>query len=55
MTDPRQWNIGQGNLYDVTLELLRGTQVVDRVQTYYGYREVTVEHKGLQFNGRRAI
>jgi beta-galactosidase/beta-glucuronidase len=53
VTDPRQWNIGQGNLYDVTLELVRGAQVVDRVQTYYGYREVTVDAKGLQFNGRR--
>jgi len=54
VTDPRSWNIGQGHLYDVTLELTRGTQVVDRVQTYYGYREVVVDAKGLQFNGRRA-
>ncbi len=54
VADPRTWNIGQGRLYDVTLELVRGTQVVDRVQTYYGYREIVVDAKGLQFNGRRA-
>jgi beta-galactosidase/beta-glucuronidase len=54
VADPRPWQIGQGNLYDVTLEVVRGTTVVDRVQTYYGYREVVVDAKGLQFNGRRA-
>lgn len=53
VADPRAWQIGQGNLYDVTLELLRGATVVDRVQTYYGYREIVVDAKGLQFNGRR--
>ncbi len=52
--DPVRWNIGQGNLYDVTLELVRGTTVLDRVQTYYGYREIVVDGQALQFNGRRA-
>lgn len=53
VADPRAWNVGQGNLYDVSLELVRGTQVIDRVKTYYGYREITVDAKGLQLNGRR--
>lgn len=53
VSDPRAWEIGRGNLYDVTLELLRGTDVVDRVKTYYGYRQVSVDARGLQFNGRR--
>jgi beta-galactosidase/beta-glucuronidase len=53
VADPRQWNVGQGNLYDVKLELVKGGTVVDTVHTYYGYREITVDAKGLQFNGRR--
>ncbi|MBA2353826.1 MAG: glycoside hydrolase family 2, partial [Acidobacteria bacterium] len=53
VSDPRQWYIGQGNLYDVTLEVLRGADVLDRVHTYYGYRQVAVDATGLQFNGRR--
>jgi beta-galactosidase/beta-glucuronidase len=51
--DPREWQIGQGNLYDVKLEVVRGGTVLDTVHTYYGYREVNVDAKGLQFNGRR--
>ena len=53
VADPRQWNVGQGNLYEVRLELVRNGTVVDTVHSYYGYREVTVDAKGLQFNGRR--
>ncbi len=53
VADPRLWNVGQGNLYDVRLELVRGGAVVDTVHTYYGYREVSVDAGGLQFNGRR--
>jgi beta-galactosidase/beta-glucuronidase len=53
VVDHREWQVGQGNLYDVTLELVRGGAVLDTVKTYYGYREVTVDAKGLQFNGRR--
>jgi beta-galactosidase/beta-glucuronidase len=53
VVDPRQWNVGSGNLYDVTLQLRRGDEVLDTVQTYYGYREITVDAHGLQLNGRR--
>ncbi len=53
VSDPRTWGIGQGNLYDVRLELVRAGVVVDTVHTYYGYREVSVDAGGLQFNGRR--
>ncbi|HTV03232.1 MAG TPA: glycoside hydrolase family 2 TIM barrel-domain containing protein [Luteitalea sp.] len=53
VSDPRAWQVGQGNLYDVRLELVKAGTVVDTVHTYYGYREVNVDAKGLQFNGRR--
>ncbi|MBL8213914.1 MAG: beta galactosidase jelly roll domain-containing protein [Bryobacterales bacterium] len=52
VNDPKLWNVGQGNLYDVTLELRAGGQVLDRVQTYYGYRQVTAENGRLYINGR---
>jgi beta-galactosidase/beta-glucuronidase len=50
--DPRLWNVNQPNLYDVTFELRDGSQVLDRVGSYYGYREVTAENGRLYINGR---
>ena len=38
---------GQANLYDVTFELRRGSTVLDRVQSYFGFREVGVERKRM--------
>ena len=51
--DPLEWQVGNGRLYDVKLEVVRGGTVLDTVHSYYGYREVSVDAKGLQFNGRR--
>lgn len=52
ISDPRMWNVNQGNLYDVTFELRNGTQVLDRVKSYYGYRQVTSENGRVYINGR---
>lgn len=52
VADPRLWNVGQPNLYDVTFELRNGQQVLDRVQSYYGYRQVTSENGRVYINGR---
>lgn len=52
VADPRLWNVGQPNLYDVTLELRQGNDVLDRVETYFGYRQVTAESGRLYINGR---
>ena len=50
IADPRLWTPRSPNLYDVTLELRRGSTVVDRVQSYFGFRAVGVEDGRLTLN-----
>ena len=50
--EPRLWSPNTPNLYDVTLELRRGATVVDRVQSYFGFRTVSVEGGRVSLNGR---
>lgn len=50
--NPRLWSTGTPNLYDVTFELRRGGTVLDRVQSYFGFRSVAVEGGRLTLNGR---
>jgi len=50
--EPKLWSPGSPNLYDVTLELRRGAIVVDRVQSYFGFRTVAVEGGRVSLNGR---
>ncbi|MBI3471363.1 MAG: glycoside hydrolase family 2 [Candidatus Solibacter usitatus] len=50
--DPRLWNVNQPNLYDVLFELRRAGQVQDKVQSYFGFRTVTVENGRMFLNGR---
>ncbi|MBL8233881.1 MAG: glycoside hydrolase family 2 [Bryobacterales bacterium] len=52
VADPRQWDPGRPNLYDVTFELRDQNNVLDRVQSYYGYRQVTSENGRVYLNGR---
>ena len=50
--NPKLWSTGTPNLYDVTLELRKGTQVLDRVESYFGFRSVVVGKDRLLLNGR---
>ena len=50
--DPRLWSVESPNLYDVVFELRRGGDVVDRVQSYFGFRQVAVESGRVRINGR---
>jgi beta-galactosidase/beta-glucuronidase len=50
--EPRLWSPGSPSLYDVTLELRRGTTVVDRVESYFGFRTVSVDGGRVSLNGR---
>jgi beta-galactosidase/beta-glucuronidase len=52
INDPVKWNIGQGNLYDVRLELRRGATVLDRVDSYFAFRSVLIENGRFHLNGR---
>ena len=50
VADPRLWTPRSPNLYDVTLELRRGSTVLDRVQSYFGFRTVGVEDGRVTLN-----
>jgi beta-galactosidase/beta-glucuronidase len=50
--DPRLWSPETPALYDVTLELRRGAEVVDRVQSYFGFRSVSIKNGRVAINGR---
>lgn len=49
---PKLWSPGQPNLYDVTFELRKGATVLDRVQSYFGFREVTLREDRVFLNDR---
>ena len=50
VADPRLWTPRSPNLYDVTLELARGSTVLDRVVSYFGFRAVGVEDGRVRLN-----
>lgn len=47
---PRLWSPWNPNLYDVTFELRRGQEVLDRVQSYFGVRTITAENGRVLLN-----
>jgi beta-galactosidase/beta-glucuronidase len=49
---PRLWTPNSPNLYDLTFELRRGTQVLDRVQSYFGFRSIGIIGNRMSLNGR---
>ncbi len=49
---PRLWAPGTPNLYDVTFELRRNGKVLDRVNSYFGFRSVAVDNGRVTLNGR---
>jgi beta-galactosidase/beta-glucuronidase len=50
--EPRLWSVDRPNLYDVVLELKRGSEVLDRVRSYFGFRTVGLEDGRVAINGR---
>jgi beta-galactosidase/beta-glucuronidase len=52
LSEPRLWSFDRPNLYDVTLELKRGAETLDTVQTYFGVREVAIENGRVAVNHR---
>jgi beta-galactosidase/beta-glucuronidase len=52
VNDPRLWSPQTPELYDVVLELSRGGAVIDRVNSYFGFRTVTAESGRILLNGR---
>jgi beta-galactosidase/beta-glucuronidase len=52
VAEPRLWSPVSPNLYDVAFELRRGGAVIDRVQSYFGFRSVAAENGRFLLNGR---
>ena len=52
VTDAQWWSPGSPNLYDVTFELRKKGTTVDRVASYFGFREVGVEGNRVTVNRR---
>lgn len=48
LSEKHLWDIGEGNLYDLTMTLSGG----DRVESYFGLRRIGWDKKGMTLNGR---
>jgi len=44
--DPALWTPDQPNLYDLAVQLRRGEEVLDRVESYFGMREISLGEVG---------
>lgn len=49
---PRLWDVGKPNLYDLKYELLRGGEVIDSADGYFGIRTVEIRGGGFYINGK---
>jgi len=50
--EPRLWNPGDPNLYDVTFTLLQENAPVDTVKSYFGIRRIDIDGKKVRINGK---
>ncbi len=51
LTESHPWSDAQPDLYDLELSLRRGGREIDRVRSYAGLREVSVEGRRVLLNG----
>ncbi len=49
----RPWDIGQGNLYDLTATLLQNGEPVDDLMDRVGFRTIEIAGKEIRLNGRK--
>ncbi len=47
------WDIGQPNLYQCRFRLLADNQVIDQLQTTFGYRDIQARGEDILLNGRK--
>ena len=52
VASPKLWSVDSPNLYEVVLELKRGTELLDRVHSYFGFRSVGVKDGRVTLNGQ---
>ncbi|MBR3928818.1 MAG: beta-galactosidase [Clostridia bacterium] len=46
------WNVGEGNLYDLTLSLRKDGKEIDRLDSYFGLRSVSFDGMKCLINGK---
>lgn len=51
LSEKHLWQVGDGQLYDLTLQLSGG----DKMESYFGLREVSWKKDGLRINGKRVF
>ncbi len=52
LSEVHLWDLGQPNLYDLEISLLRDNKCVDKVQSYMGLRSVYLKDNAFYLNGR---
>lgn len=52
LSETHLWDVGQGNLYDVTVTLTDGGETADTVESYFGLRSVGLKDGAFILNGR---
>jgi beta-galactosidase/beta-glucuronidase len=50
--NPKLWSVERPALYDVIFELKKGGEVLDRVKSYFGFRQVAIENGRVTINHR---
>ncbi len=55
LSEKHLWDIGQGNLYDVTFEVIKDGQAKDTLYGYFGLRDIRLNRDGFYLNGRRVF
>ena len=52
LSERHLWDVGEGNLYDVSVEVRRDGAVLDSAESYFGLRSVSLDGRVLRLNGR---
>ena len=52
MEEPKLWNVGQPNLYDLKLTLQKDGKVLDAADSYFGLRSLSFDGKKFLINGK---
>ncbi len=52
VSNPKLWSPGSPNLYQVRYRLLNGAQSVDLVNSYFGFRSISVANDRVTINGQ---
>jgi hypothetical protein len=52
LPEVKLWMPGNPVLYDLEISLVRGGKTIDRVQSYFGMRDVTIDGRAILINGK---